>query len=154
MIAVVFDLRQGLISAIALSVVIAAAPSLSASAESSGLTGDPMIGEIVFKGDDADFTDCRTGRRYLVAREGRFQDVAGAYAEARLDPGSPLVAVIDGVTAGASTMMACPPPLDQQERDFIAVLDAVRAARIVGTTLEVTGEDGAQLAFFEAVALP
>lgn len=40
-------------------------------------------------------------------------------------------------TAGASTMMACPPPQTQQEQAFLAALKATSAYRIDGDTLEL-----------------
>jgi len=55
---------------------------------------------------------------------------------------------------GASTMMACPPPLDEWERALGQVLGETAGWRIIGQTLEFLDADGAPLARFEAVYLP
>lgn len=55
--------------------------------------------------------------------------------------------------AGASTMMACPPPLDDWERRLIGVIEATVAWRIDGQTLELLGPEGRPLALFQAVYL-
>jgi copper homeostasis protein (lipoprotein) len=55
---------------------------------------------------------------------------------------------------GASTMMACPPPLDATERDFAAALAATAAYRLEGARLTLLGADGAALAAFEAAYRP
>jgi uncharacterized lipoprotein YbaY/heat shock protein HslJ/uncharacterized lipoprotein NlpE involved in copper resistance len=55
---------------------------------------------------------------------------------------------------GASTMMACPPPLDDWERALGQVLTATAGWRIIGQTLEFLDAEGAPLARFEAVYLP
>lgn len=51
------------------------------------------------------------------------------------------------LTFGAmmSTRMACPPPLDEVERAYLAALEAVRGFRFEGTNLVFLGEDGAPL---------
>ena len=54
----------------------------------------------------------------------------------------------------AMTRMACPPPLDGVERDFLAALQATRAARITGHRLDLVDADGTVRATFEADALP
>jgi heat shock protein HslJ/uncharacterized lipoprotein NlpE involved in copper resistance len=55
--------------------------------------------------------------------------------------------------AGAMTMMACPPPLDQLEHRFIDALNATKGWRIAGQVLELLDADGKPLALFEAVYL-
>lgn len=55
---------------------------------------------------------------------------------------------------GPSTMMACAPPLDEQERLFAAVLGTVVSWRIDGRTLELRDRAGAVVAAFEAAYLP
>ena len=50
----------------------------------------------------------------------------------------------------ASTMMACPPPLDVWERKLIDALTATRESRISGATLEFLDATGAPVAVFEA----
>lgn len=54
----------------------------------------------------------------------------------------------------ASTMMACPPPLDVSERALREVLAQTRAARIEGQTLALLDEAGTTLAMLTAVYLP
>jgi copper homeostasis protein (lipoprotein) len=55
---------------------------------------------------------------------------------------------------GASTMMACPPPLDGWERALADVLAVTARWRIIGQTLEFLDIDGAPVALFQAVYLP
>jgi heat shock protein HslJ len=55
---------------------------------------------------------------------------------------------------GPSTMMACPPPLDAQERLFAEVLGAVASWRIDGPTLALRDSAGRTVAVFEAAYLP
>lgn len=55
---------------------------------------------------------------------------------------------------GASTMMACPPPLDARERSFAAALAATASYRLEGASLVLLAEDGRALATFEAAYLP
>jgi heat shock protein HslJ len=55
---------------------------------------------------------------------------------------------------GPSTMMACPPPLDAQERLFAEVLGAVASWRIDGRTLVLHDGAGRMVATFEAAYLP
>lgn len=54
---------------------------------------------------------------------------------------------------GATTMMACPPPLDDWERRLSEALAATTGWRIDGQALELHGADGAALGLFEAVYL-
>jgi uncharacterized lipoprotein YbaY/heat shock protein HslJ/uncharacterized lipoprotein NlpE involved in copper resistance len=54
----------------------------------------------------------------------------------------------------ASTMMACPAPLDAWEQALGQSLTTTRSWRVDGQTLELFGEDGAPLALFQAVYLP
>lgn len=53
----------------------------------------------------------------------------------------------------ASTMMACPPPLDAIERHLRAALSMTQRILIDGTGLHLLGEDGTVLAELEAVYL-
>jgi uncharacterized lipoprotein YbaY/heat shock protein HslJ len=55
---------------------------------------------------------------------------------------------------GAMTRMACPPPLDAQERLFLDVIERVAGFRILGPTMAFLDEGGAVIARFEAVYLP
>lgn len=55
---------------------------------------------------------------------------------------------------GPSTMMACPPPLDAQERLFAQVLGSVASWRIDGRTLALRDRSGRTVASFEAAYLP
>ena len=55
--------------------------------------------------------------------------------------------------AAASTMMACPPPLDRMEHSLGEVLFRTRAVRLAGQGLELLAEDGTTLAQLEAVYL-
>jgi len=50
----------------------------------------------------------------------------------------------------ASTMMACPPPFMQMERDFHGLLEKVKAWKIDGERLELLDEQGKSLARFES----
>ena len=56
-------------------------------------------------------------------------------------------------SAGASTLMACPPPLDQLERTLGDVLTKTRAYRLDALTLELKDAAGKPLALLEAVYL-
>ncbi len=49
-----------------------------------------------------------------------------------------------------STKMACPPPLDAQERAFLAALNATAALQIAGNTLELKDATGKVRLRFEA----
>jgi heat shock protein HslJ len=53
----------------------------------------------------------------------------------------------------ASTMMACPPPLDALERALAETLSAVRSYQISGETLALYDEAGAMIALLTAVYL-
>jgi len=55
--------------------------------------------------------------------------------------------------AAASTMMACPPPLDRMERSLGEVLSQTRAVRMAGQGLELLAGDGTTLAQLQAVYL-
>lgn len=55
---------------------------------------------------------------------------------------------------GASTMMACPSPLEERERELARVLETARRWHIQGQSLEFYDEDGESIAAFEAVYLP
>ena len=54
---------------------------------------------------------------------------------------------------GATTMMACPPPLDEWERLFVQALSATAGWRIDGQALELLDAEGESLGSFEAVYL-
>lgn len=54
-------------------------------------------------------------------------------------------------TSAASTMMACPEPLDRFEQRFGAMMDDVRGFTIEGETLVLRDADGEPLALFTAV---
>lgn len=54
----------------------------------------------------------------------------------------------------ATTMMACPPPLDDRERALAAALDSARHWQVVGQSLLLRDEAGNLNAVFEAVYLP
>ncbi len=56
--------------------------------------------------------------------------------------------------SGPSTMMACPPPLDAQERALAAALSETATFRLEGTTLTLLGGGGHELATLEAAYLP
>ncbi len=58
-----------------------------------------------------------------------------------------------GFSPAASTMMACPPPLDVWEAAFTKALEATAHWRIDGTMLELFDASGNTLAHFEAVVL-
>jgi heat shock protein HslJ len=55
--------------------------------------------------------------------------------------------------SGPSTMMACPPPLDRQERALAAMLRDTASYRLDGTTLALLAADGRPLARLAAVYL-
>lgn len=55
---------------------------------------------------------------------------------------------------GPTTLMACPPPLDEMERTLIATIARVRGFKITGQTLELFDEAGETVAVMEAVYLP
>ena len=54
---------------------------------------------------------------------------------------------------GASSMMACPPPLDEWERQLGLVLAETAGWRVDGQALELIDADGGTLALFQAVHL-
>jgi uncharacterized lipoprotein YbaY/heat shock protein HslJ len=56
-------------------------------------------------------------------------------------------------TGAGSTMMACPPPLDEWERQLSLVLAETAGWRVDGQALELTDADGGTLALFQAVHL-
>jgi uncharacterized lipoprotein YbaY/heat shock protein HslJ len=56
-------------------------------------------------------------------------------------------------TLGATTRMACPPPLDDAERDLRAVLEATRGYRLVGQSLQLIDAEGTDIAVLGAVYL-
>ncbi|WP_301918219.1 META domain-containing protein [Albidovulum sp.] len=58
-----------------------------------------------------------------------------------------------GFGAAASTMMACPPPLDGIERQLGEALSLTRRMLLEGNRLDLLGDDGAALARLEAVYL-
>ncbi len=53
----------------------------------------------------------------------------------------------------ATTMMACPPPIDQQARAFAQALGATAGYRIHGKELQLFDQDGRQRLRLEAVFL-
>ena len=53
----------------------------------------------------------------------------------------------------ATTMMACPPPLDAWEKQLAEVLQETAGWRIDGQTLELLDAGGRPLALFQAVYL-
>lgn len=55
--------------------------------------------------------------------------------------------------AGASTLMACPPPLDEAERNLSAVLMAAKSHRISGNRMEIMDAERMVIATLEAVYL-
>lgn len=55
---------------------------------------------------------------------------------------------------GPSTMMACPPPIDAEERLFVEVLASVASWRIEGRTLALRDGAGRTVALLEAAYLP
>lgn len=59
-----------------------------------------------------------------------------------------------GFSRGASTMMACPPPLDDYERRLHEALEATAGWRITGRALELTGADGRTVALLRAAYRP
>ena len=62
---------------------------------------------------------------------------------------------IDGAslrfTPGPTTLMACPPPLDELERGLVETLTATSRWQVMANTLELYDDTGAPLALFEAV---
>jgi heat shock protein HslJ len=52
---------------------------------------------------------------------------------------------------GATTLLPCPPPLDELEASLVAVLSNTARWRITGNTLEFFDVAGKSLALFEAV---
>lgn len=57
------------------------------------------------------------------------------------------------LSPGATTLMACPPPLDAAENRLRTVLEATRGARQSGQRLELLDGEGGSLATLEAVYL-
>lgn len=58
-----------------------------------------------------------------------------------------------GFQAGATTLMACPPPLDELESQFLRVLSTARKWSIGGQVLELFDGEGSSIATFEALYL-
>lgn len=54
----------------------------------------------------------------------------------------------------ATTMMACPPPLDEAERALIAVMEATGGYALAGNTLSLVDAEGETVAVLEAVDGP
>lgn len=54
-------------------------------------------------------------------------------------------------TATASTMMACPPPLDETERHLGEILTAVRSYQMSGQSMELFNQEGEPIALLQAV---
>lgn len=99
----------------------------------------------------------------------RMPDLREAHLVLRADAGAGFVATVgcnrligdyslgDGtlsLTPGATTLMACPSPLDAAERDLRAALAATRRFRIEGQGLELLDDAGRALARMQAVYLP
>ena len=57
------------------------------------------------------------------------------------------------LSPGPMTMMACPPPLDELERNFLDVLGRVDTLVVTGPTMELRDEDGVAIGHLEAVFL-
>jgi heat shock protein HslJ len=56
-------------------------------------------------------------------------------------------------SGAGSTMMACPPPLDEWERQLSLVLAETAGWRVEGQALELIDADGGTLALLQAVHL-
>ncbi len=59
-----------------------------------------------------------------------------------------------GFKPGASTMMACPPPLDDWEARLTAALTQTSSWQVNGQALELLDDSGMQIALFEAMPAP
>ncbi len=114
---------------------------------------------------DAELTDTRWrivslgGLRIELPEGGREAELVLESAGARYAAGAGCNRIIgefeagDGDIAfapGATTRMACPPPLDDYERELISVLANARRWRITGRVLELFGSDGQALAVLES----
>lgn len=105
----------------------------------------------------------RLGETPVTAAEGRRephlvlqQDAAGTRYRAtvgcnQLVGGATVAAQGLTFTAGASTLVACPPPLDQLERSLGEVLGKTRRYQLHAQTLELQNSAGKPLALLEAV---
>jgi heat shock protein HslJ len=89
--------------------------------------------------------------RAEFAPNGRFASTVGCNRIA----GMPKVSG-DKLTFGPmmATRMACPPPLDTVEHQYLAALEAVRAYRLDGKTLVFLGDGGEALVTLEKEASP
>jgi copper homeostasis protein (lipoprotein) len=96
------------------------------------------------------------GRRepHLLLRRGDQRQTYGATIGCNQLVGSYTLAGESIVfTPGATTLMACPRPLDTPENRLIEALARTKRWQIKGDTLEFMDETGSQIALFEAVYL-
>lgn len=94
-----------------------------------------------------------TREAHLILRAGEPPRFAATVGCNRLLGGYALDGTALRFTPAASTLMACPPPLDEAERSLRAVLDGTRAFRIEGQRMSLLDAAGAVLARLEAVYL-
>jgi copper homeostasis protein (lipoprotein) len=90
---------------------------------------------------------------HLILRGGDDRRLAATVGCNRLLGSYTLAGEALTLTAGASTLMACPPQLDTLERSLRAVLQATRRYRLSGQQLELLDADGTTLAVLGAVYL-
>lgn len=114
---------------------------LPAAAASDGLTGKWRIVAV----GGAEGLDVSKAQAEFAAN-GRFSSTIGCNRIA----GKPLVSG-QKLAFGPmmTTRMACPPPLDTVERQYLAALEAVRAYRLAGKTLVFLGDGGEALVTLE-----
>jgi uncharacterized lipoprotein YbaY/heat shock protein HslJ len=94
-----------------------------------------------------------TREPHLILRAGEPPRFAATVGCNRLLGGYALDGTALRFTAAASTLMACPPPLDAAEHALRAVLEGTRAIRAEGQRLSLLDEGGAVLARLAAVYL-
>lgn len=97
-----------------------------------------------------------SGRRepHLILRKGDGrQTVVATVGCNQLTGGYEVVGETLTFTDLAATKMACPPPLDDLEKNLADALAKTKRWRIKGPTLELSDEAGAVVALFEAVYL-
>ena len=105
----------------------------------------------------------RLGDETVTAAEGRREPhlllrAEGDYGRYRATVGCNQIIggyAIDGdsvrFTAGPTTLMACPPPLDELESALVQTLAETGRWQVMANTLELYDDTGAPLALFEAV---
>jgi heat shock protein HslJ/uncharacterized lipoprotein YbaY len=107
-------LTQGALDEFDLLLAQASAPS-SPTSQGEAIPGAARWrGEFLYMADAANFTDCASGQRWPVAKEGDYLATERAYVEQRSAPGAPLVVTFDG-------RLGMRPPMEGPDREHIVI---------------------------------